>query len=61
MNAIFNLQSFCFQIKIYMAMANFIGGGGCIPSGQIPQEIRRPVEGGVQILGGLNTYGTLEC
>ena len=28
MNAIFNLQSFCFQIKIYMAMANFIGGGG---------------------------------
>ena len=51
MNAIFNLQSFCFQIKIYMAMANFIGGGG-IPSGQIPQEIRRPVEGGVQIFWG---------
>ena len=32
-------------------MANFIGGGG-IPSGQIPQEIRRPVEGGGNFLLG---------
>jgi hypothetical protein len=36
MNAIFNLQSFCFQIKIYMAMANFIGGGGGGGGGMYP-------------------------